>query len=134
MARIIKETLRDTMGKEAGLAFAGRLFLVLGIALILCSVIVMIVRAEFFWIAYGGLAALIGIILYIIFSALAEIIRLLKHLCGMAYNGTISGTRQSEIFICSQCRSLTYPDSLKCERCGEEFERLEPEKDPAEGV
>jgi len=130
MARIIRETVADTVGKEAGLAFIGRLFLVAGIAMVLASIAVMIVRGEFFWLAYGAACMVLGIVFFIIFSALSEIIALLKKLCGLPCRTQISGTGKGTIFLCSECGSMTWADSLKCNRCGAEFDS--GESDPAE--
>ena len=108
MARIIKEEVADTTGKEAGLAIIGRLFLVAGIALALASMV-------------------IGIVVFIIFGALSEIIALLKKLCGIPCSTHISGTGKGTIFLCSECGSMTWADSLKCSRCGVEFDSEEPD-------
>ncbi len=122
MARIIKETVADTVGREAGLAITGRLFLVAGVALMLASMAAMIIRGEFFWPAYGAVCMVLGIVFFIIFSALSEIIALLKRLCGLPCGTRISGTSKGTIFLCSECGSMTWADSLKCNKCGAEFD------------
>jgi len=127
MARIIKETVADTVGKEAGLALIGRLFLVTGIAFALASIAAMIVRGEFFWLAYGALSMVLGIVFFIIFSALSEIIALLKKLCGLPCSTRISGTGKGTIFLCSECGSLAWADSDKCNKCGARFDESDPE-------
>ena len=127
MARIIKEEVADTTGKEAGLAIIGRLFLVAGIALALASIAATIIRGEFFWLACGAVGMVIGIVVFIIFGALSEIIALLKKLCGIPCSAHISGTGKGTIFLCSECGSMTWADSLKCSRCGVEFDSEEPD-------
>jgi predicted RNA-binding Zn-ribbon protein involved in translation (DUF1610 family) len=129
MAQIIKETVADTLGKEAGLALIGRLFLVAGIAMVLASITAAIIRGEFFWLASGAVCMVLGIVLFIIFSALSEIIALLKKLCGLPCSTHISGTSTGTIFLCSECGSMTWADSLKCNKCGAEFDS--EESDPA---
>ncbi|MBN2297021.1 MAG: hypothetical protein JXM72_00415 [Deltaproteobacteria bacterium] len=122
MARIITESFADTAGKEAGLAVVARVFLVLGTIAVLLSIALVIVRAEFFWLAYGAVSMVFCTAYYMIFNALSEIIALLKRLCGLPCNAAISGTKTGTIYLCSQCRSMTWADSVKCEKCGAEFE------------
>ena len=122
MAGIIKETVADTVGREAGLAITGRLFLVAGVVLMLASIAAMIIRGEFFWPAYGAVCMVLGIVFFIIFSALSEIIALLKKLCGLPCSTQISGTSKGTIFFCSECGAMTWADALKCNKCGAEFD------------
>ena len=122
MATIISETITDTAGKEAGLAVAARVFLVAGIVFLLVSIALMTVLGEFFWVGCGVLCMILGVVIFMIFSALAEIIILLKKLCGVPCSGVVSGTKAGEIFTCSECGAMTWADSKKCDKCGVEFE------------
>lgn len=132
MARIIEETIADKTGKEAGLTVTARIFLVAGIVFMLAGIAVMIIRGEFAWLAYGAVCMVLGIVVFMIFSALAEIIILLKKLCGLPFSGVIPGTKTGTVFVCSECGSMTWPDSEKCDKCGAVFEPAEPtrSKDP----
>jgi hypothetical protein len=122
MAKIIRETMKDTVGREVGLALAGRFFLVLGIVAILVSIVLMILSGDFFWVAYGAVCMIFTVVLFLIFTALSEIIILLKKLCGLPSGGAVSGNTESSIFICSECGSMVWPDSTKCAKCGAGFE------------
>ncbi len=126
VAKIIEERVKDTVGREAGLAVAGRVFLVAGIVALLASIVFMIVRGEFSWLAWGSACMVSCAVLFLIFNALAEIIVLLKRLCGLPVHAVISGTREGRIFLCSECGSMTWADSVKCCRCGAAFEAGEP--------
>lgn len=121
-AKVEKETYHDTLGREAGLAVAARIFLVLGIVAILGSIGVTIARAEFFWLAIGAGCGVLGVVLFIVLHALSEIIMLLKRLSGLPYSGTISGTGTGTISVCSQCGSMNWSDSAACRKCGAGFE------------
>lgn len=122
MAKIIKEIVKDTTGREVGLALAGRFFLVLGIVAILASIVLMIISGDFFWVAYGAVCMISAAVLFMIFTALSEIIILLKKLCGLPSAGVVSGNKESLIFLCSECRSMVWADSTKCTKCGAGFE------------
>ncbi|HHO76743.1 MAG TPA: hypothetical protein ENN05_09995 [Deltaproteobacteria bacterium] len=121
MARIITQTFEDTEGKEAGLAVIARACLVLGIGSVFVCIVLVILRAEFFWLAYGAVSMVFCAVCYLIFSALSEIIVLLKRLCGIPCSSAVSGTKTGTIYLCSQCGSMAWADSIKCEGCGEEF-------------
>ena len=58
MARIIRQTVQDNLGKEAGLAVIGRAFLVSGILAALVGTGFAIWLGEFVWI-FGGIFFLI---------------------------------------------------------------------------
>jgi hypothetical protein len=119
MAHIIRQTVDDNLGKEAGLAVIGRAFLVSGILATLGGIAFAIWMGEFVWI-FGGLACLVvGVAFHVAFGALSEIIILLKRLCGLPCSGVISGTGSGEIFICSGCGTMVYASSEKCLKCGE---------------
>lgn len=122
MAGIIKETIADRKGKEAGLVVTGRVFLVVGIAVMLVSIAAMIIRGEFFWPVYGAICMILGVVFFMIFGALSEIIILLKKLCGLPCSGVVSGTKTGTIFVCSECGAMTWADSTKCDKCGAQFE------------
>ena len=122
MARVIEEIIADKTGRESALAIAGRVFLVAGIVFMLLSVAIMIIRGEFFWAVYGIICMILGLVFFMIFSALAEIIILLKKLCGLPCRGVVSGTKTGSIFVCSECGAMTWADSTKCEKCGVVFE------------
>jgi len=122
MARIVTETIVDTVGKEAGLAVMARIFLVVGILAVFVCIALVIITAEFFWIACGALSLVLSVVFYMIFSALSEIIVLLKRLCGIDCKTAVSGTKKGKIYVCSECGALTWAQSPKCEKCGVEFE------------
>ncbi len=79
--------------------------------------------ASSFLLAVGIALLIAGLILFVIFGALSEIIRLLKAANGLPYTGTISGSGTGTIYVCSDCGSLNYPDIAKCRKCGAEFEK-----------
>ena len=86
------------------------------------------------WRAYGALSMVVGIVFFIIFGALSEIIALLKKLCGIPCSTHISGTGKGTIFLCSECGSMNWADSLKCSRCGVEFDSDEPDPEVPVGT
>lgn len=122
MARIIQEHFKDTLGKEAGLAVIARAFLVSGIVACLGSIVLTILNASFLWLGLGIAGLILGIVCYVLFGALAEIIVLLKRLSGLPAQGMVSGMKEGMISVCSECGSLVYPDNLKCTSCGIDFE------------
>jgi hypothetical protein len=129
MARIIQETIHDTHGKEEGLSVASRLYLVLGFAGLVGSVVASIACGNLAWILAGLLALFLGITFYLVFGAQAEIIRLLKANSGVLYSGTVSGNEKSRVFICSECGSSNWPDAPVCRKCKASFEQ---DRGPAE--
>ncbi len=122
MARIVAEPFKDTQGKEAALPVVARIFLVAGIAASLAGVVATILTASFLWLGFGLASLVLGIALYVLFDALAEIIVLLKKIAGLPFKGTVSGTTEGKISICSDCGSLVYPDNVKCPSCNADFE------------
>lgn len=125
MARIIRQTVQDNLGKEAGLAVIGRSFLVLGVIAALGGIAFAIWMGEFIWI-FGGIACLIfGAAFHVLFGALSEVIVLLKRLCGLPCSTPVSGTATGEIFLCSECGTMVYETSEKCPKCGESLEGCE---------
>ena len=82
-------------------------------------------NTSFIWIGVGlGLAAQ-GIIFWILFKGAAEVIRLLKKLNGISYEGHISGNNQQREFTCTECGAATTEKAKYCSHCGVSFE--EPE-------
>lgn len=122
MARIVQEHFKDTQGKEAGLPVIARIFLVSGITACMGSIVPTILNASFLWLGLGIVSLILGIVFYVLFGALAEIIILLKRLSGLPARGIVSGMKEGTISICSECGSLVYPDNLKCTSCGIDFE------------
>jgi len=104
------------------LAVIARLFLVFGVVAVFACIVLVIIRAEFFWLAYGAVSMVFCGVCYMIFNALSEIIALLKRLCGFPCSTAISGTKSGTIHLCSQCGSMTWADAAKCEKCGAGFE------------
>jgi len=129
MARIVREHFKDTLGKESGLAVAARIFLVSGIVACLGSVIPTILDASFLWLGLGIAGLILGIVCYVLFGALSEIVILLKRLSGLPARGTVSGMKEGDISLCSECGSLVYPDSLKCASCGADLEKGEAQEE-----
>lgn len=125
MARIIRQTVQDNLGKEAGLAVIGRAFLVSGILAALAGIACAIWLGEFIWI-FGGLFYLIfSVAIHVLFGALSEVIVLLKRLCGIPCSVPVSGTASGEIFLCSECGAMVYASSEKCLKCGESLGAVE---------
>jgi hypothetical protein len=121
-ARILRQDYKDIQGKEAGLSVLSRLCLVTGIVGVLLCIIAGLAIGRLSLLAAGIALLIAGLILFVIFGALSEIIRLLKAANGLPYTGTISGSGTGTIYICSDCGSLNYPDIAKCRKCGVEFE------------
>jgi hypothetical protein len=126
-ARIIRQDYKDIQGKEAGLSVLSRLCLVAGIVGVLFCIISGLAIGKLSLLAVGIALLIAGLILFVIFGALSEIIRLLKAANGLPYTGTISGSGTGTIYVCSDCGSLNYPDIPKCRKCGAEFERQDSE-------
>ncbi len=122
-AKIIRQEYKDVLGKEAGLGMLSRLSLVAGIVGVLGCIIAGSITGKLNLLAVGMLILVAGLVLYVIFGAFSEIIRLLKAVAGIPYTGTISGSGTGTIHICSDCGSLNYPDVPKCRKCGTEFEK-----------
>ncbi|HDP24488.1 MAG TPA: hypothetical protein ENN34_03495 [Deltaproteobacteria bacterium] len=127
MARIITQSIEDTQGREAGISIAARIFLVAGFAGIPVGAVLTIASARFTWLVLGVGCMLMGVSLYLILISLAEIIRLLKKLCGFPYSGVISGTGTGTIAICSECSSLVWRNSTTCSSCGADLDAGEGE-------
>jgi hypothetical protein len=121
-ARILRQEYKDIQGKEAGLSVLSRLSLVTGIVGILACIITGLAVGRLSLLAVGIGILIAGLIFFVIFGALSEIIRLLKAANGLPYTGTISGSGTGTIYVCSDCGSLNYPDIAKCRKCGAEFE------------
>jgi hypothetical protein len=127
-ATIIEQAVTDMLGREAGLSVASRLCLVIGVVGLLASILAVIVtRGGFIWFAAGFLCLFAGVTLFILFGALSEIIRLLKALAGLPYDGAISGNSRGTIHTCSACGALAWQSSSVCKKCGAQFEKPEPE-------
>jgi DNA-directed RNA polymerase subunit RPC12/RpoP len=122
-ARILRQEYKDIQGKEAGLSVLSRLCLVAGIVGVLACVIAGLAIGKLILLAVGMALLIAGLILFVIFGALSEIIRLVKAANGLPYTGTISGSGTGTIYVCSDCGSLNYPDIAKCRKCGAEFEK-----------
>ena len=122
-ARIIRQDYQDVLGREAGLGVLSRICLVFSVVGILGSILAAIATGRLNLIVIGLGILITGLILYVIFGALSEIIRLLKAANGLPYTGTISGSSSGTIYVCSECGSLNYPDITKCKKCGAEFEK-----------
>jgi DNA-directed RNA polymerase subunit RPC12/RpoP len=121
-ARILRQDYKDIQGKEAGLSVLSRLCLVVGIVGVLLCIIAGLAIGRLSLLAFGIALLIACLILFVIFGALSEIIRLLKAVNGLPYTGTISGSGTGTIYICSDCGSHNYPDIAKCRKCGAEFE------------
>jgi hypothetical protein len=127
VAKIIREEYHDIQGRESGLSVISRLCLVLGIVGVLGSILASTALGELSLFAFGIGILVLGLVLYVIFGALSEIIRLLKAIAGFPYTGNVSGTGCGTIHVCSDCGSLNYADVLKCRKCGVEFEQEKQE-------
>ena len=85
-----------------------------------------------FWIGPGIGVIAQGIMLWILFKAAAEVIRLLKKLNGLPYGGVIaeiygSGTQ----YTCTECGTPVAPNAKFCANCGVKFENEEEIKEEA---
>lgn len=132
MARIIRQTFQDNLGKEAGLAVMGRAFIASGVVAALIGIACAIWLGAFAWIFAGLSWLVISAAFHVLFGALSEVIVLLKRLCGLPCSIPVSGTASGEIFLCSECGAMVYESSEKCGRCGESLERCEEEDPSAE--
>jgi hypothetical protein len=72
----------------------------------------------------AGVVCLIqGIILWILFRAGGEVIRLLKKLNGLPFGGTISGvSEERKIYNCTECGEPTILEAKYCTNCGVSFD------------
>jgi len=77
----------------------------------------------------SGLALIIqGIVYGILFESASEIIKLLKKINGLQYDGEISGTEEKEEEVqgkdgitCSKCGAEVKDSDMFCTNCGEKF-------------
>jgi hypothetical protein len=122
MAHIIRQTVQDTLGKEAALGVIGRLYLVLGLVSAVGGAVLSAWLGSFAWLGAGLVFLAFGTALHVLFGALAEVIALLKRLCGLKSAIGISGTSSGEISLCSECGAMVYSTSEKCPRCKERFD------------
>ncbi len=60
-------------------------------------------------------------IAWLLLRGFAEVIRLLKQLNGLPFDGRISGGDREEVFRCSKCQSVLHSD-VRCDGCGETIE------------
>ena len=81
---------------------------------------------------YGGAASLLAVfsagVGWVVLRALAEIIRLQKHVAGLPYGGKISvpaEPKDSVFCWCSNCNAMLH-SRLRCDACGESIEQSEP--------
>ncbi len=97
-------------GLESSASGLGSFMLGVGIAALLVSMIVASnsYSARGLWIALGIAGFLGGIVWFVVFRAVAEIVRLLKRLNGLTYAGTISQARPIEATVCSECGGRLY--------------------------
>jgi hypothetical protein len=125
-AEILERFVTDHAGKEAGLAVASRIYMVMGFVGLAGCILAAILTANLWWFAGSLLCLFIGVTLSVLFGALSEITRLLKSLAGLPYAGTISGAGPGgTIHVCSECGALAWPDSKKCKKCKAEFVKKE---------
>ncbi len=125
MAHIVKKTVAETHGREVQLAVLGRACLVLGLLGIVVSIGVAAASGVFGWFVAGLAALVAGVVLSVILGAAAEMIRLLKRLCGIPYQGAITGEQGIDSITCSECGCPAWPDSTWCDGCGCPFETAE---------
>ncbi len=69
-----------------------------------------------------------GVIVWMQFHAAGEVIRLLKRLNKLPYQGEISaftaeGTGEGEVLLCSECGAELTQDSRACPKCGATLEQ-----------
>jgi hypothetical protein len=63
-----------------------------------------------------------GITVYILLTAAAEVIRLLKKMAGLKYDGKITQPGEKTIYICSKCGTEVSKNAKRCYECGEKLE------------
>jgi DNA-directed RNA polymerase subunit RPC12/RpoP len=72
--------------------------------------------------ALGGVVAIVlGVVVWLLFGAGAEVIRLLKHVNQSKFTGQITQRSAHRSYKCSLCGATAKPAQLKCFRCGAEF-------------
>ena len=138
MARKVKEFLCYSGGKEDQMSNLGIFFLVFGIfGLVACCIVSGFNGAESWgkdgfspaWITVGVASLIQGIALFIIISAGAEVIRLLKKHIGLNYSGQISEPYVEETQPkCSECGNQVHESATECFKCGKVFD-IEDKKD-----
>jgi len=121
MASIVRHEVRDGFGRENALGMIGRVYLVLGIAGALFSVVLSAALGQLFWIAAGVLFLAFGVAFHVLFGAFGEVIALLKRSWGVKTDFKVSGEASGTIFLCSECGAMVYESSERCPRCSEEF-------------
>lgn len=136
MAKKIKKATGYSGGKEGQMSVLGMLFLVFGIiGFIVCFYVSGEVTKTYYghswgdngfspiWIVFGVTCLVQGIGAFIILTAGAEIIRLLKKLNGLNYGGKISEPEIDVEFTCSDCGGVVAHDSRECRACEKKFEQ-----------
>ncbi len=100
---------------------------------------IVVASAFFFWLqtqtAVPGIAAIysVAIVAYgacswVLFHAGGEVIRLLKRLNNLPYQGkiselTVEHAEEGEVLLCSACGSELAQDSGSCPKCGAKLEQ-----------
>ena len=125
MAEIVEETIHATRGKEESLDIASRLYIVLGFVGFVGGIIVSAATGILWWILAGVFMLFLGVSFSLVYSAQAEVIRLLKAHSGMLYSGTVSGNETSRVYICSECGTSNWADVPVCRKCMATFEKKE---------
>lgn len=126
-AKLVKETTYSG-GVEEQLDIAGGIFLALGL---IGGVVALVVAlnshndekgGQAGFLAVVGFAAIVqGFVMWVLFRAGAEIIRLLKKSNGLKFTGKITQPVTHHSYKCSLCGEANTADSKRCWSCGAEF-------------
>ncbi len=135
MAKKVKEVIGYSGGKENQMSGLGIFFLIVGIiGLIACFVVSgSVTKTSSYsgwgddglspiWIAVGIVSLIEGIALFIVLTAGAEAIRLLKKLNGLTFGGEISEPTPEIGLKCSECGDSVSEYDEECNECGNKFE------------
>jgi len=127
-AKIVEHT-SNTGGVEGQLEQVGSFLLALGAAVAFVALLVALFLlnqeggATLTWFIIAAVAVVQGVVLYVLFKAGAEIIRLLKKSVGLKFSGQISQPTPSvATYTCSACGQPVDPNSKRCLGCGAQFD------------
>ena len=103
MGKVIEKPLGYSGGREGQLVSVAWLVLILGILGAVTCVILAIVDKSALWFVLGLGSLLEGVVLYVAFQAVAEVIRLLKMENGLHFGGEVMTAKPTLSYVCSEC-------------------------------
>lgn len=118
------ETMKEgKRGKESKLDFWGESFLTLSLIAVAGFTISGLSNQQSTFYFLAAALFINGFFVFHILTSFGEIIRLLKRLNHLPYNGEISQSHQNKavLYKCTQCEKIVAPDDLICFHCGEKL-------------